>query len=136
LCFGLAVSQAFVKSVRFGSARPTPNGSLLSSTLGRPGFDTLHQIAPDTSPLKSLVNNQAGNLCPIIRLQELRKNAVNPARQSSFARFRYQNDIAGTREQPPKASPDRVLRRRIAKLAGKPRQFRAILVGCGAYGIA
>jgi hypothetical protein len=86
--------------------------------------------------MKPLINDKTSNLYPIIGLQELRKNAVNPTNQSAVSRLRHENNVAGTGEQSLKTPPHHVTRHRIPKLAGKPRYFNAILLACLTYRIA
>jgi hypothetical protein len=54
--------------MRLGSCRPAPNRSLLNSVLNRPTLDSRHQVAPDSSPVESLVNDKTSNLHSRIRL--------------------------------------------------------------------
>ena len=104
--------------------------------LNRPAFHLLHQIASDSGPSKSLINDQTGNLDSIIRFQKLRENRVNPAYQSVSGGLGHKNNVAGTIQQSPKPPPHHVIGRRITKLPGKPRDFCGILLACAAYRIA
>ena len=66
---------------------------------GCPTLDSLNQMASDSLPLRSLVNDQTANLHPVVRLQEMRKRSMDPASQPAVGRLSHVNHVAGTGEQ-------------------------------------
>jgi hypothetical protein len=100
-----------------------------------PRLDPPHQIAPDALPAKSSIHHQTTNLDPILRLQELGENTMNPANQSARRAFGHENRIAGTGQQSLEARSQCLLGRGITKFTGETRQLGAILLAGKTHGL-